>query len=348
MSESFDSHQNASDFYKYGPSCYDSGVTVATTLAGADGGLARALTVADTSAAKHFRTTFERQTHIIVGFALYYTGTVYANREICGIRAFDSGYEYLMGGVVLHSGVIKIVNNNTTANFLASGSTLSASTWYYIEVKFTLGSANGAIEVRVNGLSDCSVSNINTDYNNVGFVNRVYFGPGSNNYYLDDIYICNLSGGSPFNNFLGPVYIKKLVPNGEGLHTDFGVSGALTKINVASQALQPTVLTNYLVANGDFNETLDKKQSFVFPGIAANYQILGVVQQTFMSGLLQPTELLQNFATYDTTTTSQAIRLQGFDSPWWITTVWPTDPEGNSWTSAKLQSTNFGLRFYKS
>lgn len=348
LSESFDSHQTPTDFYKYGPSCYDSGIITASTPAGADGGLARTLSSSDSNPTRYFRCTFERQTHIIVGFAVYYTGATYANREMCGIRAFDSGYEYLMGGVVLHNGVIKIVNNNTTANFLASGSTLSASTWYYIEVKFTLGSSNGAIEVRVNGVSDCSVSNINTDYNNVGFVNRVYFLASAYSYYLDDVYVCNLSGAAPFNNFLGPIYIKKLVPSGEGLHTDFGVSGVLTKINTASQALQPTVLTNYLGANGDFNETLDKKQSFVFPGVASNYQILGVVQQTFMSGQLQPIETLQKFAIYDTTTVSQTLQLQGVDSPWWMTAFWPMDPEGNPWTSDKLQSTNFGLRLYKS
>jgi hypothetical protein len=348
ISESFDAHNNPSDFYRHGPSFYDSGITATATPAGADGGLSRALTSADSSAAKYFRVTFDKQTHIVVGFALYYTGATYTNREICGIRAFDSGSEYLMGGVVLHSGVIKIVNNNNTTNFLASGSTLSASTWYYIEVKFTLGVSNGAIEVRVNGVSDCSVSNINTDYNTIGFVNRVYFGPGANSYYLDDVYICNLLGPAPFNDFLGPIYIKKLLPSGEGLHTDFAVSGALTKINVASQALQPTVLTNYLGINEDFAENLDKKQSFVFPGLAANYQILGVVQQTFMSGQLNPTESLQKFATYDTTTVSQSFVLQGSDSPWWITAIWPTDPEGNAWTSTKLQSTNFGLRIYKS
>ena len=99
--------------------------------------------------------------------------------------------------------------------------------WSYIELKITINDSTGAIEARCNGETKLNLTNIDTkngiggaDCDSIEF-RGVEGGTGTGeSTYWDDIYICDTTG-SVNNDFLGPLKIEDLSPDGAGNSTDW-------------------------------------------------------------------------------------------------------------------------------
>lgn len=98
--------------------------------------------------------------------------------------------------------------------------------WYYIEIKARLHDTLGFVEVRVNGISVYSVTNVDTknggtktvfDHLRVSTSN---ISPVRRNMQWDDMYMLN-GAGSVNTDFLGDIAIETLFPNGNGDSSDF-------------------------------------------------------------------------------------------------------------------------------
>lgn len=99
--------------------------------------------------------------------------------------------------------------------------------WSYIELKVTINDSTGAIEARCNGETKLNLTNIDTkngiggaDCDSIEF-RGVEGGTGTGETtYWDDIYICDTTG-SVNNDFLGPLKIEDLSPDGAGNSTNW-------------------------------------------------------------------------------------------------------------------------------
>ena len=93
--------------------------------------------------------------------------------------------------------------------------------WYYIEVKAKLHDTLGTIEVRVNGTTVYSATNVDTKNGGTKTVfdhlrlSTSNISPTRRINHMDDMYLLN-GAGSVNNDFLGDIAIETLFPNGNG------------------------------------------------------------------------------------------------------------------------------------
>jgi hypothetical protein len=112
-----------------------------------------------------------------------------------------------------------LVNRGSGANLLASSDpgVIVVDTQYYIEIKALLSDTVGTVEVKVNGATVCSATNIDTKNGGTKTVfdsMRWQHSSGSA-YNIDDIYLAN-GAGAINNTFIGECRVRTLYPNGNG------------------------------------------------------------------------------------------------------------------------------------
>lgn len=195
--------------------------TVGATAARAPGGQGLVATAGGGGIAcyKSFGSNY---TSGCVGFAIFSAATL-ANRML--FQILDSTTEQI--SVRTNGSSVLTVTRNGTV--LATGSTvLSTSTWYFIELKFTINASSGVVEVKLNGASEiASTSSLNTRNTANTQWNGFQIGSTGNNNWgqlYDDVYVLN-TGSSPNNDFLGPVRVVALAPSGNGATTDWTPNG---------------------------------------------------------------------------------------------------------------------------
>jgi hypothetical protein len=189
------------------------------------GNAARTGTHTGTAAARQL-TAAEEHATMIVGLA-HASSTGWSTNGNPTLMSFSSD-----NGATLHIYLVAHGSNNaggqldvfrgdgtllgTTA---ASPILLSNNTYQYVEVKVVLG-ASGSVVVKIDDTLVLSLTGVNTKNGGTKTViDRVALAAlqrtTSSNGYIDDVYICN-GAGSVNNDFLGPVHIEALKPNGNG------------------------------------------------------------------------------------------------------------------------------------
>lgn len=132
-----------------------------------------------------------------------------------------------------------------------TGPVIVTNAWQHIEVKTTLDSTTGAVEVRVDGVTVLTLTNVNTSASDlpasaVAWHNfqRAASGVRAPVWFIKDIVSWNTLG-SYNNNFIGPVAIVSLVPNGDDAlnWTPVGASNGWSILDNS-----PPVDTQYIAA----------------------------------------------------------------------------------------------------
>jgi len=141
----------------------------------------------------------------------------------CGYKKESNGQEGIMffmdGGTnqievrAGNGGTIDIYRNGT---YLGSGTaTLLPNVWYYIETRVFIDSTTGSVEVRLNGVTDVNLTNVNTQASANNTVNTFKFQVYSQASYYDDMYICDTTGSNN-NTFLGDSRVEGIMPTADG------------------------------------------------------------------------------------------------------------------------------------
>lgn len=129
---------------------------------------------------------------------------------------------------------IQVVRGDGTV-LATSTNKISSGVWYFIELKVTFHNSSGSFELRVNGVTECSGSGVDTcnTANNYADRFRVRGSKSFGNYYQgwDDLYVCD-DAGSRLNDFLGEISILTSVPNAAGTTTQFTPSAGSNYQNV--------------------------------------------------------------------------------------------------------------------
>lgn len=90
----------------------------------------------------------------------------------------------------------------------------------YFEVRIKKGSANGEIEVRINGTQVYLRTDLDTDLGGIDFEAVRSYAPNNSFARWDDLYILNVDG-SGLVTFLGSPRVYKLTPTAEGASSDW-------------------------------------------------------------------------------------------------------------------------------
>lgn len=174
---------------------------------------------ATTNTANMQKTLPSSYATLIVGFALKVSA--FSARSV--VRLMDTATVHV--NVFLNLDGTLSVRRGTTV-LTTTASALSTDTWYYLELKATINDTTGSYDLRLNGSSWTSGSNVDTRNAGNASVNVVSLGTdgvatNALTQSFDDLYVADTSGSAPHNDFLGDVRIDTLYPTADGTYTQF-------------------------------------------------------------------------------------------------------------------------------
>jgi len=147
---------------------------------------------------------------------------------------------------------------------LATGTTiLSANTWYYIEVKFTIHNTAGVVELRLNGAGEiASTGSLDTQVTANAYWNHFAFPIFTSSGVYDDVYVIDPTTGAN-TTFLGPVRAVALYPAAAGNYAQWTSNGGTN---------MGTVSETYEDGDNTFNQsaTANQLDSFVMDDLPAS------------------------------------------------------------------------------
>lgn len=116
------------------------------------------------------------------------------------------------------SGHILIKVGTTTV--ATSTGTLTLNGYQFIEAKVVVADVGGSVTVKVGGTTFVTFSG-DTRNGGTGIVDNITLTRLSSTMYMDDAYLLDTAGSAPYNDFLGDVVVRTLLPSGNGDSSDF-------------------------------------------------------------------------------------------------------------------------------
>lgn len=311
------------------------------------------------------------------GTALNFSTSIYQNFSTATLHAAES--ETSKGGVVgcaIRTGSTFINNcypiairrlsdwnlNIRLSNVgevlvMRAGSTLVESTgyvlrpysWYYIEVKFICkNSPDGEIHLHINGVPIGSGSWTGLDtYNGsasfTGWDNILFSNISSDgNMYIDDIYVCNLSG-SQNNDFLGDVIVRTRVPNGDA-SVAFTKSGGATNYENVDNAPYDADWEDTSYVEASVATTKDLYDYSNLETEDASAAIVGAQIESIVRATSADSVAMKHKVKSGVTEIGKATQNFMWNTYGYIIDIQETDPNtGVAWTPTNFDATQFGL-----
>ena len=275
----------------------------------------------------------------IVGMAVKFASSFPDTKEILILGRLTSS--------TYHSFSIKVRNDGRISAYGGGGSFLETTSapvlaldgWHYIEAKVVCHDTAGSYEVRVDGQTILSGTDVDT--RGGGDTRFVRFQFAKSTQYLDDIYICNIDG-TKNNDFLGRVVIEGIFPNADGDSNDWTpASGTDNYAMVDDNPADDD--TSYVESN-----TADAEDLYAYTNLSAitTEPILGVqintdVKMTEFPGDLDIKQPVKSGGTTsDGDTTNIAT-----DSYQPANRILEDDPAtSTAWTASGVNNAQFGIK----
>ena len=279
---------------------------------------------------------------VVAGLAFEITGGLIPGTASKPIFSLYTAAGALIGGVNTDvSSHLVVVNSGGTT--IGTGTTnIALNTWYYIELKLVVGTS-GSCELHLNGVPGEIASTTGSfGTTNVGRINFQRPGNNQSDVSIDDLYVLDLTGSSPLNDFLGDVTVETLYPQSDGTHQDWtpNTAGAhYSKVNESS-GTYPDDDTTYV--------------SDVTPGAIDTYTVGSLAALTgTVYGVA--TNLYARKDDAAARTIAPVIREAGTDyagaTTGGLTTsylfyrqLYPLDPAGAAWTIASVNGAEYGVK----
>jgi hypothetical protein len=184
-----------------------------------------------------------------------------------GLAWYSSGNTFEMSAVLNSDYSVAIFDRTHTLVGKTPPGLLIASSWQFVEVvaiQNSGGTNTGYAEVRINGVSQCIVNNINLPNQFTAFGLQ---GNSSGNVSMDDWFAWD-GTGTQNNTFIGDRRLVFCVPNGNGVPQNFTFTGATAW---QSCNLVPPVDTTYIdgAAAGNTSEFTKQAMGLASTNIAA-------------------------------------------------------------------------------
>lgn len=160
----------------------------------------------------------------------------------------------------------------------ASGALADPDTYYFVEFAATFSTTVGAYELRINGSTVASDTNVNTGTDSE--ITTIRLHPSIQDedteplfIYIDDFYVVNVDG-SWNNDFLGDHMIDIIYPTANGNHQDFTVVEPNTAAHwEVIDEVEPDGDTSYIATT---TPTAGERESFVAQNIPSQSEVAAV------------------------------------------------------------------------
>lgn len=171
------------------------------------------------------------KTKVGIAEAVYIDSLPTNNYMMCPIRLVDGNNKGQVSLWVTTTGALSVYNGIHPDDAIEGGNllgtsadgTVTASAYQHIEMLTTCHATTGAVEVRVNGVTVLTLSNVNTNFTGTGQLsqyvaqNRDAFAPS---YYIDDLFAYDDTGAQN-NGFMGDLRVKHIMPNDDTAQADW-------------------------------------------------------------------------------------------------------------------------------
>lgn len=273
-----------------------------------------------------------QNTTVIVGFAIKLPTS--SSGDIIYFGEVAAG---IFHTALVFNGTYLYVNRWGSVNLGTGTHALSANTWYYIEVKMTIGDTTGGFEVRVNGATDITASNIDTRNGGSGYIDRVALDGAIYNALMDDFYVCDLNGTTN-NNFLGDCRVDTLMPTGDGNYSQFTPSTGTTHYTLVDEI--PPNTTDYVSS-----ATSGDRDSYTFPALA-NLISPAVHGVQINAAALKSDSGARSLGTMSrlSGTNKDGAGAAMNTSQVYISEIQETDPSSAAWTVTNVNAAEFGVK----
>lgn len=266
-------------------------------------------------------------------------GGVGFHLKLVSVSAYDRIVQFREGST-LHvsvgidgSGFLVATRNGTVLD--TGTNALSSDTYYHIEVKAVIHNSTGSVVVRLNGVEELSFSG-DTQNGGTGTWTNILFYTNGPDLYLDNVVIWDTSGTTN-NDFLGPIRVIALLPDGAGASSDFTPSAGSNYENVDETSTDGD--TTYVSATnaGDHD-------TYTFGDLAVNGTVKAVQTNLIVRSDAAGAETIApviRIGSTDYTGTTVGVTITYADSR----EIFETSPAtGAAWTPAEINGAEFGIK----
>lgn len=248
---------------------------------------------------------------------------------------------------MLSTGAIRAARGGpagTTLGDSAAG-VLVAGTYHYIEVKVIIHNTTGAVVVKVDGTTVINLTGINTRQTANAWLDAVQYGGfnqgnTSPSPKFDDIYICDSTGSSPTNDFLGDVRVEALLPNGDG--------NSSVLVGSDGNSVNNSLLVDEVGPNGDTDyvssATPGDKDTYAYANLTSTTgTVYGVIVQPYARKDDAGARSIVSVARLSGTEVDGPVQTLA-SSYAYLPDVREAKPGGGVWTISDVNSAEFGVK----
>jgi hypothetical protein len=273
-------------------------------------------------------------TSLVIGYAIRHATQDYNSRVINLMS--DSGTISQLNFKWTNSTTFALQRNSTT---IASATVPFLTTnWYYIEVALTVADSGGTCVIKINGATIINFTGDTRNGGATGAIDTIQINNGSSNTsaYVDDLYICDMTGPAPYNTFLGEVRVYSLSPSAAGYSTQFTPLAGANYTNVDELPYSAAdYVTSGTVGHLDMYTMSDLPIS---AGTVLAIQNNTIAKKTDSAVIALKTALKSGASTYY----GVSSNLGTFDST--LSDLRTTDPAtGVAWTQSGINSLEAGF-----
>lgn len=259
---------------------------------------------------------------------------------------------YVTDGVVVHL-ALRLTSAGGLNLYMGDGVTLLATSsttpfsitnvWRYIEFKATIDDVAGSVTVRVDGTTILTYSGDTRNGSTATVTKMILFNLGNpGTTYYDDVYALDNTGVAPYNDFLGDIVVRTLLPNGDGDSSGWlGSDG--NSVNNSLLVDEPTSsMTDYVAANVSSTSDL-----YALTDVPSTYDVLAVREVVYAAksdGGVSPVVLPQAKGTLGTVRTDTALPALSTTPLPYGSDIRTTDPDGNALNATRLNAMQIGVQ----
>ena len=307
-------------------------------------GNGKELYCSSTPYAAQFIKDMSGQTTVIVGMAIK-CETLLSDGGLVHFRDDNTGAQ-MVGFRVGGNGLV-LADKDTSgwgnSHLCSSTKTLPIGAWAYLEIKVFFSDTVGTIDFRINGENAGSFTGLDTTagVTTCGQV-RFLMGDGTDQpaiypARIDDIYIADTTG-SVNNDFLGPIEIVTIMPDGDGSTNAWTPSTGTVNADLVDE----------IPANGDTDyvstATTTNQDLYTYANLDGNTNTVKAVQVSArVRNEGAGSETLKLLARSGTTTGASAAH--GFDTTYLtVQDVFEVNPDtSTAWTETTVNGAEFGI-----
>jgi hypothetical protein len=199
------------------------------------------------------------KTVVGVGFGLYMPEVPDTNNRL-GWEMRDNANAVMLTFQIQSDASIEVFRGTASGTSIGrSGQVLGAQSWNHVEMRANRDASSGSVELRVNGLTVLDIADENTGANDfagmqIGSVRPPSATVETFEMFIDDLFAWD-SAGSENADFIGPLGVYTLRPDGDTAQADWDVTGSGSGFGAIDDAA-PDDDSTYIGADtaGDISE----------------------------------------------------------------------------------------------